>query len=167
MMVTLYTDGSYNHQNRSGGWAVWIESALGRLVHYGSCPSDLVSCSNHAELFAIHMGLSLAVREWGEEIHGFRIRSDSECALRHARKGPLRSRVRDREMLRIRGWVQDLYQKCGVQVLTEHVKGHQDPALGYAFAMNNVVDKMATRGRKSMTGSGYLRVREALEIATE
>lgn len=167
MMVTLYTDGSYNHQNDSGGWAVWIESALGRLVHYGSCPRDLVSCSNHAELFAIHMGLSLAVREWGEEIHGFRIRSDSECALRHSRKGPLRSRVRDREMLRIRGWIQDLYQKCGVQVLTEHVKGHQDPSLGYAFAMNNVVDKMATRGRKSMTGSGYLRVREALEIATE
>lgn len=166
-MVTLYTDGSHNHQNNAGGWAVSIESVKGRLVHYGSCPADLVTCSNHAELFAIHMGLQLAFREWGEDIRGFHIRSDSECALRHAKKGSLKSRVRDREMLRIRGWIQDLYQKCGVQVLVEHVKGHQNPSLGYAYAMNNKVDKMATLGRKSMKGSGYMRVREALEIATE
>lgn len=167
MLVTVFTDGSFNHNNHTGGWAVYMECSEGRRVHYGSCPHDLISCSNHAELFAIHMALQLAYREWGEKIHAFVIRSDSECALRHARKGPLRSRTRDREMLRIRGWIQDLYRKCGVQVVAEHVKGHQDPSRGYAFAMNNMVDKMATRGRKSMAGSGYMRVREALKVATE
>lgn len=167
MLVTLYTDGSHNHLTGAGGWAVWLESDKGRLVHYGSCPVDLVTCSNHAELFAIHMALQIAYREWGEEIHAFRIRSDSECALRHARKGALRSKVRDREMLRIRGWIQDLYQKAGVQVLCEHVKGHQDPSLGHAYAMNNNVDKLATRGRKFVKGLGYMRVREALGIAAE
>lgn len=167
MLVTLFTDGSHNHHNGAGGWAVWVESSKGRLVHYGTCPSDLVECSNHAELFAIHMGLQLALREWGSEIHAFRICADSESALRHARKGPLRSRVRDRSMMKIRGWIQDLYKRARVQVLVEHVKGHQDPSLGHEFAMNNNVDRLATKGRKSMSGSGYIKVREAMKISEE
>lgn len=165
MLVVLYSDASFNHHNGAGGWAVWLESeGHKRVVHYGSCPSDIVSCANHAELFAIHMGLQLAYREWGDAIHAICIRSDSECALRHARKGPLRSRARDREMLRIRTWIHDFYQKCGVQVIVSHVKGHQDPALGHAYAVNNNVDRLATRGRKAMAGAGYLRVREALGL---
>jgi len=166
MLATIFTDGSYNHHNTTGGWAVYVDTDKGRLVHYGACP-DFVSCSNHAEIFAIYMGVSLAFREWGEEIHAFKIRSDSECALRHVKKGPLKSRVRDREMLKVRSWIHDLFRKCGAQVITEHVKGHQDPSLSYDFAMNNKVDRMASMGRKSVKGAGYLKVSEALEIGQD
>jgi len=166
MLVTIFSDGSYDFHRKAGGWAVWLESEKGCLVHYGSCP-EFVSCSNHAELFAIHMGVTLAYREWGDAIHSFLIRADSECALRHVTKGPVQTRVRDREMLKIRSWLLDVFRKCGVQVLTEHVKGHQSPSLGYAFAMNNKVDKMAAKGRKSMTGQGFIRAHEALEISSE
>lgn len=154
--VTLFTDGSYNHLNNSGGWAAFVECKEGNFLRYGP---TLKSCSaaNHAELFAIWIAVKLAYQEWGDKIHLFNIISDSETALRHVQRGPLGSKNRDREMLRLRGKIHDIFKECGVQVIPEHVKAHRDPSLGYRFAKNNQVDYYATLGRKSVKGAGFLR----------
>lgn len=163
MLVTLFSDGSYNFNRKSGGWAVLLECEKGKLEYYGSCPS-FVRCSNHAELFAAYMGVAIAFQTWGTTIHAFLIQSDSQCALKHVNKGPLRSTVRNRGMMRIRTRLQGLFKRCGVQVITEHVKGHQDPTLSAKFASNNKVDYLATLGRKTMEGPGFLSMPEIMEL---
>ena len=163
MLVTIFSDGSFNFLRKSGGWAVFVESERGKIERYGATPS-FVHCSNHAELFAVYMGLALAYQEWGSDIHAFRVQSDSQCALKHVAKGPLRSTVRNRGMLRIRAKILNTYKRCGVQVLTEHVKGHQDPTLGLKFALNNKVDHMATRGRKTQDGPGFMDMEEVQRL---
>lgn len=162
MKVHLYTDGSMDVAAGRGGWAAWIQTPdHRRIVQYGACP-DYVKQSNHAELFAIYAGVKIANAEFGEDIHAFRICSDSESALRHVRRGPLGTPTRDRVMLRLRGKLHDLLRGCGL--VAEHVKGHQDPNLGYDFYVNNKVDKFAGRGRKRITGPGHIKLQEVLSL---
>ena len=162
MKVHLYTDGSMDVEAGRGGWAAWIQTAdHRRIVQYGACP-DYVKQSNHAELFAIYAGLKIACAEWGEQIHAFRICSDSESALRHVRRGPLGTPNRDRVMLRLRGKIHELLK--GKQVIAEWVKGHQNPDLGFDYFVNNKVDKFAGRGRKRIKGPGHMQLQEVLEL---
>jgi len=160
MRVTIFTDGSFDHVHHKGGWAAWVLSDEGTVVRYGSCPKRLVTQANHAELYAIYMGVTLAIREWGDNIHAFVLRSDSHCALIHAEKGALRSRIRDRRMLRLRSWLREAVRPIQAQVVTDHVKGHQDPSQGLAFLLNNKVDTLACKGRKRITGKGYVHAGE-------
>lgn len=161
MRLNLYTDGSMDVASGRGGWAAWIQlTDSQRIVQYGACP-DYVKQSNHAELFAIYAGVKLALAEWGDKITAFRICSDSETALRHVRRGPLGTPSRNRVMLRLRGKIHELLK--GKQIIAEHVKGHQDPDLGYDFYVNNKVDRFAGRGRKRITGPHHISLDEVLE----
>lgn len=161
MRVKLYTDGSMDVESGKAGWAAWVQlNDHKRIVQYGACP-DYVCQSNHAELFAIYAGIKMALAEWGEKITSFRICSDSECALRHVRRGPLGTPTRDRIMLRMRAKIYDLLK--GKQVITDHVKGHRDPSLGYDFFVNNKVDKFAGRGRKRIKGPFHVPLDEVLD----
>jgi ribonuclease HI len=162
MKVHLYTDGSMDVAAGKGGWAAWIQlSEHRRVVQYGACP-DYVKQANHAEMFAIFAGIKLALAEWGAEIRAFRICSDSESALRHVRRGPLGTPTRDRVMLRLRAKIHELLK--GKQIIAEHVKGHQNPELGYDFFVNNKVDRFAGRGRKRIKGPFHMRLDEVLEL---
>lgn len=161
MKVHLYTDGSMDVAAGKGGWAAWAQlNDTKRVVQYGACP-DYVKQSNHAELFAIYCGIKLALAEWDDLITAFRICSDSESALRHVRRGPLGTPTRDRVMLRLRAKIHELLR--GKQIIDEHVKGHQDPDLGYDFFVNNKVDKFAGKGRKRITGPYHIPLEEVLE----
>lgn len=162
MRVHLYTDGSMDVAAGKGGWAAWIQlTDSKRIVQYGACPK-YVKQSNHAELFAIYSGVKLALAEWKDEITAFRICSDSESALRHVRRGPLRCPTRDRVMLRLRGKIHELL--TGYQIIPEHVKGHQDPDLSYDHFVNNQVDKFAGRGRKRIAGPRHIPLDEILQL---
>lgn len=162
MRLDLYTDGSMDVAAGKGGWAAWIQlTGTQRIVQYGACP-EYVKQSNHAELFAVFAGIKLAIAEWGDDITAFRICSDSESALRHVRRGPLGTPTRDRVMLRLRGKIHELLR--GKQIIAEHVKGHQDPDLGYDFYVNNKVDSFAGRGRKRITGPHHIKLQEVLEL---
>jgi len=147
MWVTLYADASFSPSD-GGGWGVWLRCERGRIVRRGKCPA-FVKNSSEAELAAIYAGMSLALREWGNDVRGFQVRSDSQEALLqlHVVTGARLSRLP-----RVRRLQMQLKALLGpdIGIETKWVKGHRDPSSGSAAYLNDACDRLAKRGRKQV-----------------
>ena len=142
MWVTLYTDASFCHETKAGGWATWCRHSEGRLFFSGS---GLVADANEAELKAILHGMENALKEL-RGIEGFNIRSDSQTAVDIARYN---GRIpRQPHLRKLRREIVELSREYRVWRQVRWTKGHTTTHNNTPGYLNDKVDKMAKRAMR-------------------
>ena len=148
MWVTLYTDASFN--GTEGTWAIWLRSEKGRIVKSGKCPAT-VDDNNAAEMYAVLVGVTVALREWAvtDKIFGIQINSDSHvvCTALYQWSKPNRHPT----IARIQTKIRAILTEQDIRVRAKHVRGHQRSDNVRSW-LNNRCDRMAraaTKGRKN------------------
>lgn len=146
MWVTIYTDASWMPDKKEGGWGFWAKSNLGRITKHGKLPK-WVTCNNTAEMAAIITGVEEVFKEWGSEVSGILICTDSEVSMVY-----LKYRPNGTDSLKRKDWLpirEGLYKllddhKCKMKI--RHVKGHQSANTKQAW-LNNKVDQFTRKSK--------------------
>jgi ribonuclease HI len=150
MLVTVYTDASWDNRQRRGGWAAWCRSTRGRAVFNGPCPSYVV-CSLSAEMSAIHAGVYVALREWPSATR-LLVCTDCNEAIRWLNQ----SRFKPSHPLSVqRRRFESMVETCGFNrcaIDLRWVRGHQGSRTRPGY-VNAQCDKLANRARKGI-GNG-------------
>lgn len=137
MFVTLYTDASWDHKARVGGWACWLRSNQGKIVRAGYVP-DYCVYAYEAELAAVFAGIWTALQSW-DATHTILIRSDCQQALALVDG---QSAAKHYGACRLQSKLQELRRSSNVRLLTRWVKGHRRSSTTDAW-VNNRVDQIA------------------------
>lgn len=149
MLTTLYTDASFHHAHKYGGWAVWARSEYGRLVKSGPCP-EYVDDSNDAELAAMYAGIYLISQHW-PDTERILICSDSQTALEWVLDKPRR---KDRTGTnRLQKKIRHLCIKHRLSITPRWVKGHSKAGTAQAY-LNRRCDELAKAARYQLQQNG-------------
>jgi len=152
--VTIYTDASFDHKTKTGGWAFWLRADEDRVARWGPTP-ERADDANLCELYAIAKAIQYVATHF-PKTRGVYVVSDSQTALVWARK-PRRSwkrnpgkrkRVRD-----LAAQIRKMKHKGHFRwVKYRWVKGHQNKDSSTQAYLNWEADSMATRGRTEGPG---------------
>ncbi|WP_196807286.1 ribonuclease H family protein [Candidatus Solirubrobacter pratensis] len=131
--MALYTDGSSNYKDKSGGWAYVAADAFGNQTEGWGAETD--ATNNRMEMTAVIRGLLRLAADYGEcEVL---VRSDSQYVVLGC-QDPSRSRKKNTDLW----WLLDTALLGHSYVEFEHVKGHE----GEHF--NERCDVLAGEARK-------------------
>lgn len=150
MLVSLFTDASFCHVTKVGGYGAWARCEHGVISEGGPMKRELDS-SNEAEARACFAGLLLIARaKWWSEIDKVLVQLDNSHVIRILHKkgmtDPGIDNPKDRAFLKS---VMEFEKEHGVIVMAKHVKGHVKKRDGVArHHINRKTDKMAKRGLK-------------------
>ena len=135
--IALYTDGSANYQDRSGGWAwVAVDAFEGFETDSGGETDTTV---NRMELLGVINGLwAIHLSHSGSDVL---VLSDSQYVVLGC-QDPTRARRKNRDLWDDMDKVLDIIEKFGGYVEFEHVRGHQ----GNKY--NELADDLAGLARK-------------------
>lgn len=137
MLTTLYTDASFHHETKNGGWAVWARSDRGRIVKSGPCPG-YVDDSNDAELAAMFAGIYLIGQNWSDT-NRILICSDSQTALRWVLDN---ERSRRETTAKLQKMIRKQCIEHGFSITPRWVKGHSGAGTTQAY-LNAKCDEFA------------------------
>lgn len=141
MLTTLYCDASWYHEEKVGGWAIWLRSEKGRIVRAGAVP-DYCLHAYEAEFAAVFAGIHLALVSW-PETKAILVRSDCDSALKLMTG---RHQPRHEGARRLAEKVAEF--RSSVRLLPRWVKGHQSGDSTEAW-INRRVDRMAREAARA------------------
>lgn len=142
-LVTVFTDASFDHKTKAGGYAVWIKASWGRLQHWGRLRMK-ADTSQVAEAAALVNGICLAARKMDMR-PGDTIVAVSDCKnaidmLRHGQGWSKQKRA-------LVEMVRSETRARGINVVFRHVKAHTGGTDARSW-VNDWCDKRAREGRK-------------------
>ena len=152
LFVTCYTDASWYHHDKVGGWAVWIRSERGRIVKHGPCPGYIKN-SMQAELAAIYAGIRLTMNYW-PDTGRILVRSDCKAALQKLKEAKLGKTPR-RDTNKALNPVTRLCWKIedvDVEVVPKWVRGHATDGSVQTW-LNNHCDAEAKKAARKLLAS--------------
>lgn len=133
--VAVFTDGSANHRDRSGGWG-WVALDAFEGIHSasGSVPDTTIS---RMELYAVTNALVTLYEELGAV--DVLVYSDSEYVV-------LGCQNRSRQRHKNKEWWSNLDEAIDLHDLVqfEHVRGHSD------HPYNEMADQLAGEARREL-----------------
>jgi ribonuclease HI len=137
--IALYTDGSGNYVDGSGGWA-WVA-----VDAFGGCETDsggvMDTTNNRMELLGVINGLwAIALSHSGSNIL---VLSDSQYVVLGC-QDPTRARRKNKDLWADMDKVVAAIEKYGGYIEFEHVRGHQGDRY------NELADELAGTARKEM-----------------
>lgn len=149
MNLEVYTDGSWDNVNKSGGWAYIIECGDKHAVDSGFFPN---TTNNAMELYAIVKALDLIVHDIipkGYKLNKVTVYSDSGYCVNGIKKHCLHGEsgdeaLSDESKLKHKAKfveIAKLIEALGCKFIIYHVSGHTNNQL------NNEVDYQAVRAR--------------------
>ncbi len=147
MNVTLYTDASFSHDLKAGGWAAWYRTSdVSGLVGGPLRPGIAATASPSAcELAAIANAVTVVQRR-GIIHPGDRliVVTDSTVAIGAITTGELQSPAQNVVVRRI--W--EVVRSAKVALVLRHVKAHQSTPGCRRSYVNNLVDREAKHWRR-------------------
>lgn len=142
MLVTIFSDASFCHDKKVGGWGAWARSERGIVSSWGAFKWPVTS-ANMAELYAavnaVHMVLKSDIFSLGDELL---LQIDNLAAL-----GALEGKAKTEWPTRGLAEMGKLLAAGQAKLRVRHVKGHSKNGQPRSW-VHNFCDRGATKGLK-------------------
>jgi len=137
MLITIFTDASYHHQSRAGGWGCWAKHNNGKLFRSGYFEKKIRSSSD-AELAAAINGIYLTLKEFNPTSGKIIIGIDNTRAIGMI-NGSMTPSATEQDMV---VELKKLLKLYNMIIEARHVKAHVNRGDRRNF-VNNLVDRAA------------------------
>lgn len=138
MLVTIYTDASFDPDTGQSAGAAWIKSNKGTLR---LCEEYEATSSTHAEVIIAHRAIVRSVKEWPKTLTVF-VNTDS-LNLCHMMWPFHSARPKSAPIVKEVRALTRFCEKRGISTRFKHVRAHQDPSNDVRSFLNSWCDRHA------------------------